>query len=220
MDSDLDIPIVIYIVNKVWRKWGGEKKRKQNGVVVMMFVSKINVCMHRRMFAEKEGFGKGVMWCSSDRQQCEVRCMKNVTCRVHKCCCFFFSFVVWLSTTYVSNLRVSCRVLARRNLLGRGVRSSSSSFRWPKGHQHATKCMYTPDALIEASISTRLVEGGGGDGEDVGGPLSSLASKLVLTMQSPPRKSQDVDIDTPLLKPFLKLVLTLHLKDSSSSSMQ
>jgi hypothetical protein len=80
--------------------------------------------------------------------------------------------------------------------------------------------MYTPDALIEASISTRLVEGGGGDGEDVGGPLSSLASKLVLTMQSPPRKSQDVDIDTPLLKPFLKLVLTLHLKDSSSSSMQ
>jgi hypothetical protein len=78
--------------------------------------------------------------------------------------------------------------------------------------------MYTLDALIEASISIRLVEGGG---EDVGAPLSSLTSKLVLTMQPPPKKYQDVNINIPLLKPFLKLVLTLHLKDSpSSSSMQ
>jgi hypothetical protein len=30
-------------------------------VVVVMFVSQINVCMHRLMFVEKEGFGKGVM---------------------------------------------------------------------------------------------------------------------------------------------------------------
>jgi hypothetical protein len=81
--------------------------------------------------------------------------------------------------------------------------------------------MYTPDVLTKASISTRPVEGGGGDGEDIGGPLSSLASKLVLTMQPPPRKSQDVNIDTPLLKPFSKLVLTLHLEDYPfSSSMQ
>jgi hypothetical protein len=36
--------------------------------------------------------------------------------------------------------------------------------------------MYIPNAL------TRPIEGGGGDGEDVGGPLPSLPSKLVLTM--------------------------------------
>jgi len=60
----------------------------------------------------------------------------------------------------------------------------------------------------------------GGDGKDVGGPLLSLVSKFVLTMQPPLRKSQDVDIDTPLLKPFPKLVLNLHLKGSSFVSMQ
>lgn len=126
-----------------------------------------------------------------------------------------------MSTTYVSNLKVSCRVLAQHNLLGKGVRSSSSSCSWPRGRQHATKCMYIPDALIEASISTRLVKGGGGDGEDVAGPFLTLVSKLVLTMQLPLKKFQGVNIDTPMLKPFLKLVLTLHLKDSpSSSSMQ
>jgi hypothetical protein len=84
--------------------------------------------------------------------------------------------------------------------------------------------MYILNALTKALISTRLVEGGGSrDGEDVGGPLLSLASKLVLTMQPFPRKSQDVDIDIPLLKLIPKLVLNLHLKgspSSSSSSMQ
>jgi hypothetical protein len=44
-------------------------------------------------------------------------------------------------------------------------------------------------------------------------------------MQPPPKKSQDANINTPMLKPFLKLVLNLHLKgfpssSSSSSSMQ
>jgi hypothetical protein len=29
-------------------------------VVTMMYVCQINVCMHRLMFVEKEGFGKGV----------------------------------------------------------------------------------------------------------------------------------------------------------------
>jgi hypothetical protein len=72
MDFDLDIPIVIYIVNKVWRKWGGEEKKSKMVmatlyVVVMMFVSMINVCMHRLMFVEKEGFGKDVTWCNSAR---------------------------------------------------------------------------------------------------------------------------------------------------------
>jgi len=78
--------------------------------------------------------------------------------------------------------------------------------------------------LTKASISTRPIERGGGDGEDARGPLLSLTSKLVLTMQPPPRKSQDVDINTPPLKPSPKLVLNLHLKgfpsSSSSSSMQ
>jgi len=37
-------------------------------------------------------------------------------------------------------------------------------------------------------------------------------------MQSPPMKSQDVDINTPPLKPSHKLVLNLHLKGSPSSS--
>jgi hypothetical protein len=39
------------------------------------------------------------------------------------------------------------------------------------------------------SIFTRPLEGGGGDGEDARGLLPSLVSKLVLTMQPPPRKS-------------------------------
>jgi len=62
--------------------------------VIVMFVSHINVCMHRLMFAKKEGFGKGVMLCNIDGQECEVGCMKNVICRVYKCCCSLFSFVV------------------------------------------------------------------------------------------------------------------------------
>jgi hypothetical protein len=49
--------------------------------------------------------------------------------------------------------------------------------------------MYTLDALMKALISTRPIEGGGlGDGEDVGGPLLSLASKLIHTMYPPPMK--------------------------------
>jgi len=122
-----------------------------------------------------------MMQCSSDKHERKVACMKNVICKVCKCC-FFSSSTIRLSITFLSSPRVSCRVSARCNLLGRGVRSSSSSFRWSKGFQHATKCMYTPDALTETSIFTRPIEGGGGDGEDVGGPLPSLASKLVLTM--------------------------------------
>ncbi len=41
-------------------------------------------------------------------------------------------------------------------------------------------------------------------------------------MQLPPGKSQDVNINTPPLKPSHKLVLNLHLKSypSSASSMQ
>jgi hypothetical protein len=31
-----------------------------------MFVSQINICMHRLMFAKKEGFGKG--WCNDAMQ--------------------------------------------------------------------------------------------------------------------------------------------------------
>jgi hypothetical protein len=42
--------------------------------------------------------------------------------------------------------------------------------------------MYTINVLPETSISTRPIEGSGGDGEDVGGPLPFLISKLVLTM--------------------------------------
>jgi hypothetical protein len=30
-------------------------------IVVVMYVNHINVCLHRLMFAKKEGFGKGVM---------------------------------------------------------------------------------------------------------------------------------------------------------------
>jgi len=48
--------------------------------------------------------------------------------------------------------------------------------------------MYAFDVLM-TSIFKRLLEGGGGDGEDAGGLLPSLISKLVLTMQPPPRKS-------------------------------
>jgi hypothetical protein len=152
MDFDLDILIVIYIVNEVWRKWGGEEKKSKMVmailyVVVVMFVSQINVCMHRLMFVEKEGFGKGVMWCNNDRQERKVGCVKNVICGVYKCYCFLFSSIVWLFTISFSNLRVFYKVSTRHNLLGRGVRSFSSSFRWSKGYQHATKCMYTPDAL-------------------------------------------------------------------------
>jgi hypothetical protein len=75
---------------------------------------------------------------------------------------------------------------------------------------------------MKALISTRLVKGGGsGDGEDARGPLPSLVSKLVFTMQPPPMKSQDVNIDIPPLKSVLKLVLNLHLKGSPFySSMQ
>ncbi len=62
--------------------------------------------------------------------------------------------------------------------------------------------MYIPNVLMKTSIFTRPIERGGGDGEDVKGPLLSLASKLVITMQPPPRKSQDVDINTPPLKTF------------------
>jgi len=40
--------------------------------------------------------------------------------------------------------------------------------------------------VLTTSISTRPLEG---DGEDVGGLLPSLVSKLVLTMQPPPKKS-------------------------------
>jgi hypothetical protein len=58
------------------------------------------------------------------------------------------------------------------------------------------------------------------NGEDVGGPLLFLISKLIFTMQPPPRKSQDADIDTTPLKPFPKLVLSLHLKGSPSSMQQ
>jgi hypothetical protein len=115
-----------------------------------------------------------MMQCSSDKHEHKVACMKNVIYKVCKCC-FFSSSTIQLSTTFLSSLRVSCRVSAWCNLLGRGVRFSSSSFRWSKGCQHATKCMYTPDALIETSISTRPIKGGGWDGEDVGGPLPSLA---------------------------------------------
>jgi hypothetical protein len=63
-------------------------------VVIVMFVSHINVCMYRLMFAKKEGFGKGVMWCNIDGQECEVGCMKNVICRVYKYCLivYYFSF--------------------------------------------------------------------------------------------------------------------------------
>jgi len=82
--------------------------------------------------------------------------------------------------------------------------------------------MYIPNVLTKASISTRPIKRGGGDGEDARGPLLSLTSKLVHTMQPPPKKSQDVDINTPPLKPSPKLVLNLHVKGfpSSSSSMQ
>jgi len=139
-------------------------------VVIVMFVSHINVCMYRLMFAKKEGFGKGVMWCNIDGQESEVGCMKNVICRVYKCCCSLFSFIVWLFTTFLSNLKVSCRISTRHNLLRRGARFSSSSFRWSRGRQHATKCMYIPNVLTKASISTRLVERGGGDGEDARDP--------------------------------------------------
>jgi hypothetical protein len=59
-----------------------------------------------------------------------------------------------------------------------------------------------------------------GDGKDVGGPLLFLISKFVLTMQPPLRKSLDVDIDIPLLKPSPEIVLNLHLKGSSFVSMQ
>jgi hypothetical protein len=44
-------------------KFGGSevvrRKNKMLIVVRVMFVSQINICMHRLMFAKKEGFGKG-----------------------------------------------------------------------------------------------------------------------------------------------------------------
>jgi hypothetical protein len=188
-------------------------------VAAVMSASQRNVCLHRLMFAEKEGFGKGVMRCGSDRQEREVvGRMKNDICGVCRCRCSL-SPSVRLSAASLSSLRVSCRVSTRRSLLGRGVRSSSSSSSGcSRGRRHATKCMYTAAALTEASVSTRPVDRGGGDGEDAGGPLPSLASKPVLTMQPPPRKSQDADIDTPPLKPAPRPVLNLRLKGSPSSS--
>jgi hypothetical protein len=113
------------------------------------------------MFVEKEGFGKGVMWCSNDRQEHKVGHMKNVICKVCKCYPLSLS-VVQLSVTSLSSQRVSCKVSIWRNLLGKGVRSSSSSFRWCKGRQHATKCMYILDVLMQALVSIRPIEGGGG----------------------------------------------------------
>jgi hypothetical protein len=71
--------------------------------------------------------------------------------------------------------------------------------------------MYTLDVSM-TSIFIRPIEGGGGDGEDAGGLLPFLVSKLVFTMQPPPRKSQDANIDTPRLKLTLTLILNLHLK--------
>jgi small GTP-binding protein len=188
-------------------------------VAAVMSASQRNVCLHRLMFAEKEGFGKGVMRCGSHRQEREVvGRMKNDFCGVCRCRCSL-SPSVRLSAASLSSLRVSCRVSTRRSLLGRGVKSSSSSSSGlSRGRRHATKCMYTAAALTEASVSTRPVDGGGGDGEDAGGPLPSLASKPVLTMQPPPRKSQDADIDTPPLKPAPRPVLNLRLKGSPSSS--
>jgi hypothetical protein len=67
--------------------------------------------------------------------------VKNIICGVCKCCCFFSSSTVRLVATSLSNMRVSCRILAQCNLLRKGVRSSSSSFRWSRGSQHATKCV-------------------------------------------------------------------------------
>jgi hypothetical protein len=110
-------------------------------VVVVMSISQINECMHRLMFAKKKGFGKGVMRCSSDRLEHEVGRVKNIICEVCKCCCSFFSSTVRLVATSLSNMRVSCKILAQCNLLRRGVRSSSSSFRWSRGSQRATKCV-------------------------------------------------------------------------------
>jgi hypothetical protein len=45
-------------------RWSRKKRKMVMAalyVVIVMFVSHINVCMHRLMFAKKEGFGKGVM---------------------------------------------------------------------------------------------------------------------------------------------------------------
>jgi hypothetical protein len=155
-------------------------------VVAKMSISHLNVCTHRLTFAKKEGFGKAVMQRNSDRQEREVGHVKNIICKVWKCCYFFSLSIVQLSVTFLSSLRVSCRILARCNLLGKGVRSSSSCFRWSKGPQHVTKCMHTPNGSL---FFTRPLEGGGGDGEDARGPLPFLASKLVLIMQPPPKKS-------------------------------
>jgi hypothetical protein len=88
-----------------------------------MSINHINVCIHRLMFVKKDKFGKGVMQCKSDRQKCEIGCVKNVICGIRKCCSLS-SFVVRLFATSFSNLRVSFRVLAQCNLLGKGVKSS------------------------------------------------------------------------------------------------
>jgi hypothetical protein len=74
-------------------------------VVTTMFVSQINVCMHRFMFAKKEDFGKVMMQCNSDRQKHEVGRVKNVICGVCKCCCFLSSFTIRLSITFLFNLK-------------------------------------------------------------------------------------------------------------------
>jgi len=73
------------------------------------------------MFVEKEEFGKGVMWCSNDKQEHEVRHMKNVICKVCKCCSLSL-IVVQLSVISLSSQRVSCKVSIWRNFLGKGVR--------------------------------------------------------------------------------------------------
>ncbi len=157
-------------------------------IVAMMYVSQINVCLHRLMFAKKEGLVRA--WCDAIviDKNAKLDMWIMLFLEFAKCCCYFSSFIVRLSAIFTFNLRVSYRNSTWRNLIERGVKSSSSSFRWSKGHQHATNCMYTYDVLT-TSIFTRSLKGGGGDGEDVGGLLPSLVSKLVFTMQPPPKKS-------------------------------
>jgi len=88
-------------------------------VATVMSINHIYVCMHRLMFVKKEGFGKGVMQCNSDKQECKIGCMKNVICGICKCCSLSSS-VVRLFATSSSNLRFSFRVLVQHSLLGKG----------------------------------------------------------------------------------------------------
>lgn len=106
-------------------------------------------------------------------------------------------------------VRVACKGLARRNVLGRGLKCGVGGSRVQR--RHAAKCMYTAATSTDSSVSTKPV-----DGEDGGDSLPSLSNKPMLTLRPSAKKENDKDLSTPPLKPAPRPALRLPPKEQGA----